>query len=138
MAIKVNRKSKDPEEISLASTSDIAFLLIIFFLAASALLELKGVKLPLPKKDAPPLQIEKKNLFKIEIDKDQNFIHEAKKYTLKEILPIMEKSFKNNSELVFSIKVDPDCPSEIIPQLIYQMQRKNLIRFSITIQKSLK
>lgn len=135
MAIKVNRKSRDPEEIPLASTADIAFLLIIFYLAASAMLELKGVKLPLPKKDAPPMQIEKKNLFKIEIDKEQNFIYENKKYKIEEILPIMEESSKVNPELVFAIKVDPDCSSEIIPKLVSNMQKRNLIKFSITIKK---
>lgn len=135
MAIKIKRKSKDPEEIPLASTADIAFLLIIFFLTASALLELKGVKLPLPKKDAPPMQIEKENLFKVEIDQNQNFIYEKKTFTLSEILTAMEEKYKQNPQVVFAIKIHPDCPSEIIPKLIYQMQEKNLIQFSITIAK---
>jgi len=34
MAIKIKRKSRDPEEIPLASTADIAFLLIIFFFSS--------------------------------------------------------------------------------------------------------
>lgn len=134
MAIKIKRKSRDPEEIPLASTADIAFLLIIFFLAASAMLELKGVKLPLPKKDAPPMQIEKKNLFKVEIDKDQKFIYEKKMYSIREILDLMEEKSKENPELVFSIKVDPDCPSEVVHKLIYSMQKRQLYKFSLAIR----
>ncbi len=134
MAIKIKRKSRDPEEIPLASTADIAFLLIIFFLAASAMLELKGVKLPLPKKDAPPIQVEKKNLFKMEIDKEQRFLYENHLYSLREILNIMEEKSKENPEIVFSIKVDPDCPSEVIHKLIYGMQQRQLFKFSLTIK----
>jgi biopolymer transport protein ExbD len=135
MAIKIKRKIKEPEEIPLASTADIAFLLIIFFLAASALLELKGVKLPLPKKDAPPMKIEKKNLFRLEITKSSEFVYENKLYKLNEILKLMEESSKKNPEIVFAIKVDPDCPSEIIPQLLYLMYQKQLNKFSLTIKK---
>jgi biopolymer transport protein ExbD len=135
MAIKIKRKIKEPEEIPLASTADIAFLLIIFFLAASALLELKGVKLPLPKKDAPPMKIEKKNLFRLEITKSSEFVYENKLYKLNEILKLMEENSKKNPEIVFAIKVDPDCPSEIIPKLLYLMYQKQLNKFSLTIKK---
>ncbi len=135
MAIRIKRKSKDPEEIPLASTADIAFLLIIFFLAASAILELKGVKFPLPKKDAPPMQIEKRSLFRVQIDKNQNFIYEKKTYSFIEILELMEDNYIKNPEIVFAIKVDPECPSEVVPKLIFQMQKRNLIQFSITINK---
>ena len=46
MAFRVKRKTREVEEIPLSSTADIAFLLIVFFLAASALLELRGVHAP--------------------------------------------------------------------------------------------
>jgi len=135
MAIKIKRKSRDPEEIPLASTADIAFLLIIFFLAASALLELKGVKLPLPKKDAPPMKIEKKNLLKLEMTKEEKFIYDNKTYELNDILTIMEEKFKQNPEIVFAIQVHPDCPSKVVPELIHGMKQKQLNKFSITIKK---
>lgn len=135
MALQIKRKSKDPEEIPLASTADIAFLLIIFFLAASAMLELKGVKFPLPKKDAPPMKIEKKNLFKMEITREEKFLYENQLYELKEILSIMEEKAKKNPDIVFAIKVDPECPSNIIPELLYGMKQKQLIKFSLTIKQ---
>ncbi len=135
MAIKVKRKIRDPEEIPLASTADIAFLLIIFYLAASALMEIKGIKMPVPKKDTPPLQIESKNLFKLEIDKNKNFIYENQIYSIKEIFQKMEQANQINSEIVFAIKIHPDCPSEIVPLLIDNLEKRNLYRFSITLKK---
>ncbi len=134
MAIKIKSKNRNIEEIPLASTADIAFLLIIFFLAASALLELKGIKIPLPKKDSPPMQIQKENLFKIEINKNKEFFYNSKKYELLELLQLMEDSNKKNPETVFVIKVDPECPSEIIPIFIYGMQQRKLIKFSLNIK----
>ncbi|MCS7204933.1 MAG: biopolymer transporter ExbD [Leptospiraceae bacterium] len=135
MAIQIRRKIRAPEEIPLASTADIAFLLIIFFLAASALLELKGVKLPIPKKDAPPIQVESKNLIKINITKDQSFIYENKSYNLKEVLEVLEAKFRQNPEMIVSIKVDPECPTEIIPKFLFGLKRKNIYRFSMTMAK---
>ena len=62
MALKIKRTTREAREISLASTADIAFLLIVFFLAASALLEMKGIQISLPEKDAPPMQVLRKDL----------------------------------------------------------------------------
>ncbi len=66
--MKIRTKRRALEEIPLASTADIAFLLIVFYLAASSLLEFRGVQIPLPKKDAPPMQVLRKDIFRIKVN----------------------------------------------------------------------
>lgn len=136
MAIRVKRRTRQPEEIPLASTSDIAFLLIIFFLAASALLELRGVKVPLPKKEAPPMQIQKKDLFKIKIDAEGAYIHEGKATPLSELMTMVAEALRTNGDLVIVVQPSPDAPIETVPRILDELQKRNVQRISLSMDKA--
>ena len=119
------------EEIPLASTSDIAFLLIVFFLAASALLEFRGVALPLPKLDAPPMQLLKKDIFRINIDETGTFKHEDTPLSLDELQIKMREAHAANPEIVMVVRVNPDAPANTVPKLIKRIQQENITRLSL-------
>ena len=95
--MRIRRKSREADEIPLSSTADIAFLLIVFFLAASALLEMRGVAIPLPKKNAPPMEIEEKNLFRIQINDQGEYIYENQTRDLASLTDIIDKAYKENN-----------------------------------------
>lgn len=131
MAFKIKRTSREVEEIPLASTADIAFLLIVFFLAASALLELRGVVVPLPKKDAPPMQVLKKNLFRINIKSGGEYEHDGKQLELSALGEQMVQAFAGNPELIVAVKVSAQAPVEKIPQLVLVVQKAKINKLSI-------
>lgn len=135
MAIRVKRRTRQPEDIPLASTSDIAFLMIIFFLAASALLELRGVKVPLPKKDAPPMQIQKKDLFKIRISPEGDFIHEGKTVSLSQVMARVIEARKGNPDLVVVLRPAADAPVETVPLILNELQKQNIERISLSMDQ---
>lgn len=132
---KIKRTTRSAEEIPLSSTADIAFLLIVFFLAASALLELRGVTLPLPKKDAPPMQILKKNIYKIYIDKEGNYSHENQTYSLEELKADVEKAYAENDELVVVVRPQKETPAQSIPKVIQILRELNINRVSLGLGK---
>ncbi len=131
MAFRVKRKTREVDEIPLASTADIAFLLIVFFLAASALLELRGVQIPLPKKDAPPMQILKENIFKIGIAPDGGFTYDGAVIERDALATQIQQSFAENSELVVVVRADAESPSRKIPELVRLLQELRIERVSI-------
>lgn len=131
MAFRVKRKTREVEEIPLASTADIAFLLIVFFLAASALLELRGVQIPLPKKDAPPMQILKENIFKIGIAADGGFVYDGATIERDALAARIKESFAENSELVVVVHADENAPSRKIPEIVRLLQELRIERVSI-------
>lgn len=131
MAFRVKRKTREVEEIPLSSTADIAFLLIVFFLAASALLELRGVQMPLPVKDAPPMQILKENVFKIGIAPDGSFSHEQQNYELDALGELVAERNRENSELVVVVRADAEAPAAAIPQIVKLLQDLEIVRVSI-------
>lgn len=135
MSLKIKRNSREIEEIPLSSTADIAFLLIVFFLSASALLEMKGVKLPLPVKDAPPMEVLKKDLFKIKINLNGSFLIDKQIITLDELRNRIILERNKNENMVILLYVHPDAPSKRIPEIIALLQKNNIMKFSIQMDR---
>lgn len=133
--MKIKRKSRAVEDIPLSSTADIAFLLIVFFLAASALLEFRGLKLPIPKLDAPPMQLLKKDIFRIFIAANGEYMHEDAALALDDLQLKMRESFGANSEMVLVVRVDPEAPSETVPRLIQRIQQERIKRLSLAMEE---
>lgn len=73
------KKPKLEPKVSAGSMADIAFLLLIFFLVATTLMQDKGLMLQLPP-DVPPTEtpINERNLFKIRINSKNQFLIEEK------------------------------------------------------------
>ena len=135
MAVQIKKKRRAIEEIPLASTADIAFLLIVFYLASSSLLEFRGVSIPLPKKDAAPMEILKENIMKIYIDADGKLRHDNKDFTMNEMIDLMKEKKKNNSNMVVVLRINKKTASGIVPELLRKMQKANIEKFSMGMDK---
>lgn len=61
------RKKRELDEIAASSMSDIAFLLLIFFMVASVFYVKEGIISNLPKKDSPKKQVLRENIFVVRI-----------------------------------------------------------------------
>ena len=133
--MRIGRKNREADEIPLSSTADIAFLLIVFFLAASALLEMRGVAIPLPKKNAPPMEIEEKNLFRVDIDESGQYLQDGKSMGLDQLQKDTQKAFKENKDLVVVIRPYPEAPTGSVPRLIRMLQDLKIQRVSLAMKK---
>ena len=131
MAFNIKRNTREVQEIPLASTADIAFLLIVFFLAASALLEFKGVQIPIPKKDVPPMQVLKENLFKIKISSEGAFLHEKTPLNLDDLQVKMREAYQANTQLIVAVRVDENAPSDRVPKLVHRIRQERIARMAI-------
>ncbi|MCB1190362.1 MAG: biopolymer transporter ExbD [Leptospiraceae bacterium] len=59
------RKKKEVEEISAASMSDVAFLLLVFFMVTAVFFVKEGLNIQLPRKKASPQTILRKHVYEI-------------------------------------------------------------------------
>ena len=64
------RKKVEPEEISAASMSDIAFLLLVFFMVTAVFFVKEGLNVQLPKKNANSVEVQRKDVFEILVSGD--------------------------------------------------------------------
>jgi biopolymer transport protein ExbD len=61
------KKKVQLEEISAASMSDIAFLLLVFFMVTAVFFVKEGLNIQLPRKNVPPTQVLRTNVFEINV-----------------------------------------------------------------------
>jgi len=64
------RKKVQPEEISAASMSDIAFLLLVFFMVTAVFFVKEGLNIQLPKKNSDPVKVHRKDVYEFLVAKD--------------------------------------------------------------------
>ena len=64
------RKKVELEEISAASMSDIAFLLLVFFMVTAVFFVKEGLNIQLPRKNVPPTQVLRSDVFEINVNGD--------------------------------------------------------------------
>ena len=67
---KIKRNIRATAEITLSSMSDIAFLLIIFFLVTSIFLMKDGLHVSMPDRNKPPVFISADKILTVEFRKD--------------------------------------------------------------------
>ena len=65
------KKKKDLEEISAASMSDIAFLLLVFFMVTAVFFVKEGMNISIPKKNSEPVPFLRKNVYEILVTQDK-------------------------------------------------------------------
>lgn len=117
---KIKRRECD---IPMASMSDIAFLLIIFFITSISFLYRQGIKVQLPKKDTPPAVVSTDAILMLRIDKEGNYYRNDKKTLLEEIAV--------GQEMAAVIKVDKLCKYKYLVSLLEYLQVKDITKISI-------
>ncbi|HET9952384.1 MAG TPA: biopolymer transporter ExbD [Candidatus Eisenbacteria bacterium] len=83
--MKIARRRSSNPEISLVSTSDVAFLLLIFFLSTAALNVERGLLLDLPRAGDVPAEIAASRLVTVEVAADGAFSLDGKPVTQEEL-----------------------------------------------------
>ncbi|MBN2434002.1 MAG: biopolymer transporter ExbD [Spirochaetes bacterium] len=133
--MKVRRNSRGTSEINLSSSSDIAFLLIIFFMVTSAFIFKDGLKLVLSAKSKEPRIIE--NLEDISIVSVTN-----DKLTLqqKDITPLnleaeLKEIIHKDSESVVLLQIEKDTRYERVIEIVDIMKVADVKRLSMKLNK---
>jgi biopolymer transport protein ExbD len=128
---KIKRTIHATAEITLSSMSDIAFLLIIFFLVTSIFLIKDGLQISMPDKNKAPVFISADNILTIEFRKDSSLYIKNKKLTIDEIKSELVKwnSEKNGSAIL--LKISGDLPYEKAVTLIDAVKGSGETRFSV-------
>lgn len=108
MAVKFRRKKGMSDEMSTASMSDIAFLLLIFFLVTTIFAEEQGLPLVLPGQASDTAQIKQKNLLNIEIASNNVVTLDGTVFPIMAIETEVRRRIAANDKLVIQMKCDPD------------------------------
>ncbi len=113
MALK--RRAKVEPSFSMASMTDIVFLLLIFFMVSSTLIHPNALKLLLPQSNS---QVSAKPITSVSITADRNFYLETVPVTLGQLEYLLQQKMKGQDDPTIALHVDRTVPMEEVVKVM--------------------
>lgn len=113
--MNLTSRNKVSAEFNMSSMTDIVFLLLIFFLITSTLINPNGLELSLPKSDA---QQNGKTATAVSITKDLEFAIEQEYVAFNQIEPILRDKLNGQEKPSVSLHVDSKVPIEEVVKIM--------------------
>ncbi|NNE42605.1 MAG: biopolymer transporter ExbD [Gemmatimonadetes bacterium] len=108
MAVSFRRKKGMSDEMSTASMSDIAFLLLVFFLVTTTFAQELGLTLVLPGQASETAKIKMDNILNIEIQSNNLVLLDGNQISVSRIENEVRHRCAANPKLIVQLKVHPD------------------------------
>lgn len=129
MAIK--KKARPIGDLSQASLSDIAFLLLVFFIATTIFPTEQGIPLILPGATSQAKQINRKNVMVITCDAAGQIYVDDQAFPIRGLKEEVKRRGDENPNLVISIETHPDALYEVMIDVLDEVKLANAERISI-------
>ena len=118
--MKLKRKSTAMEIFSMASMTDVIFLLLIFFMVTSTLVVPSALKVTLPQSKE---QTQAKPMTRITLDKDLRYFISVGKEADREVLfdeiaPILASTIAENPEMYVALYADESVPYKEVVRVL--------------------
>jgi biopolymer transport protein ExbD len=125
---------RPPEEIPDSAMADVAFLLLVFFLATTTIAEEFGLSLILPAKSEHQdrIEVNRDNVMVITTDVTGDaFFIDDKPVTLKDIKPLVETRKAGNDKLVVSVEPHRNAPYKAMVDILDELKLAGATRISL-------
>jgi biopolymer transport protein ExbD len=138
MAVLNKKKSKAGADVNMASTADIAFLLLIFFLVTTVFPKDKGLSIVLPEQ-SEEVQVSQKNILHLIIRADgivdvkRGESQQIQQMRASEIEGLWRQEIAANPNLIAAVKTDPTAPYKYMVDVLDALQSANAERISLQI-----
>ena len=130
----ITKERRADQEINSSSMADIAFLLLIFFLVTTTIMNDKGVDIILPE-DGPPKEVNMKNIVNILVNSQGKVMMGMKGSESGTIISnIADKAtgfINSNKNVIFSVKTDKRTDFQIYLDVLDQLKKANAQKISI-------
>ena len=128
------RRRKRPGFADSSASSDIAFLLIIYFIVIAGFNINKGFLMNLPAKDSTRL-ILKDDLLRFEMDSQGNIIHETESIGIAAAERLISTVQKENPNIAVLLSIDPAAQWQRVVSFVELAQDLKIESFSFSMQK---
>ena len=125
---------RPPEDIPDSAMADVAFLLLIFFLATTTIAEEFGLQLvlPAPSANAQKQEVNRDNVMIISTDPSGNvYIVDDQQVALESIQPMFRERYASNDKLVVSVEPHPDAPYRAMVDILDELKQAKATRISL-------
>jgi len=132
---KIQAKSRPTTEFSAASMSDIAFLLLIFFLVTTIFALEMGIPLVLPGKESSDVKVNRKNILEVKAYPNGAVVIEDKQVPLAQLRPLLERKLAANEKLIVVIQTHPDAEYGLMIDILDELKLARCRRISLKTMK---
>jgi biopolymer transport protein ExbD len=133
--MKIARRSRESALIPSASMSDIAFLLILFFMVTTVFSSEKGLKINLPKAEATQRIRLRSNTTNVWIDKNNTISIDDKIIPNNEMFAsVIQGKLVDKPDLVVLLRVDKDARYGLVSDLIEKMKEVKALKLTFSTQ----
>lgn len=128
-----SRKVGDPSENG--SLSDLAFLLIIYFIVIAGFNVNQGFLLNLPEKDKPKI-VQQQDLIKIDLDADGNIYLGDELLTENKLNIVISENLQLEPNMTLLLTIDPNAKYQEVIDVIYIIRNQNVHNFSFRMKET--
>ena len=133
---RFGRKAKIEARIPSASMADIAFLLLIFFLATTIFRLEEGLVVHLPKAVTGE-KIPREKIAHIWINAAGKISIDDKIVNMQDIEPVMAQKWRDNPAMIVGFQTDRSVPYRIVHEAMEQLKRANALSVAFNVDKKL-
>ena len=118
------------QEINSSSMSDIAFLLLVFFLVTTTISMDKGISLILPA-DGNELEVNRKNITSILVNDKGKVLMDDQPTKINQIKSKAKKKIASNNNIIFSVTTHKNTKFDDYILVLDQLKQANATKISI-------
>ena len=115
---RIARKRDSRQEIPTASTADVAFLLIIFFMVSTVFRQSRGLKVTVPEAEATERILKRRNVTSVWADRTGRMTVDDNLVTPPLITSIMSEKVIRNPDLVVTVQADRDIKYGLVTDIL--------------------
>ena len=116
--------------------SDIAFLLLIFFLVTTIFALEEGIPIILPGKQSQNVKVKRKNILVVQAHANGAITIDKEPVTLTQVRPIIERKVAENKKLIIVIETHPDSEYGLMIDILDELRLANARRISLKTMKT--
>ncbi len=126
--MRLRRRRQALQGIPQASLADMAFLLLIFFIATSVFTVEHGLPLVLPSaRRSPRLTVEPTDVFRIQAHADGSVLAEGRPVGVESIASLLAarnagRAARREAELIVIVETHPDAPYQLMVSILDQVR----------------
>ena len=129
--MRFEKKTKIEPKIPTASMADIAFLLLIFFLATTIFRMEEGLSVHLPRAEAGE-KVPREKVTHVWIDAAGNISIDDNVVTMQSIEPILVDKLRTNPSIIVGFNADRSVPYRTMDRAMEQLKNANTYSVSFT------
>jgi biopolymer transport protein ExbD len=128
---KLGAKNRPSQDVSAASMSDIAFLLLIFFLVTTIFALEEGIPLVLPGKTSTNVKVKRKDIMVIEAHANGAIMIKDETVPMGALRGRIERELAQNEKLIVVIESHPDSEYGLMVDILDELRLANARRISL-------